>query len=65
MTDRKYLLLERLQRIDEALRLAESVGRTDPRKIGLLRLRRAWAQRQLAREARLARRSMSAAILTA
>lgn len=49
MTDRMYLLLERLQRIDDALRLAESAARPDPRRLALLRLRRAWMRRQLER----------------
>lgn len=54
MTDRMYLILERLQKIDDAMRLAEQAPRPDARKIALLRLRRAWGRHQLSRKAGLA-----------
>ncbi|MDR7102089.1 hypothetical protein [Croceicoccus sp. BE223] len=54
MTNSMYLLLERLQRIDEALRLARSATRPDNRRIALLGLRRAWLRHRLTRMSRSA-----------
>ena len=54
MTNSMYLLLERLQRIDDALRLAQSADRPDARRIALLGLRRAWVRHRLARLSRAA-----------
>ncbi len=54
MTNSMYLLLERLQRIDDALRLAQSAQQPDTRTIAILSLRRAWVRHRLARMTRVA-----------